>query len=339
MNARLLIALLACVVLSHGCRDSSDYDLTQDQVNSILTLEVTGPASIPADGFTTTTLTAHIHPSNANNRALLISTDRGTLLKGGGTLQDGALTVTAGPDGSVAFDLKSSTDTGTATIVATANNQPQISASATVTFETANPDDTIRFLAVPAEMPADGASQGTISVQINTLIPASSRQATFETTLGTLIPSSKTVIADADGTARITLQSPTTLGSSRVTVTALSVVRQTAVEFVRALPMAIAASTVPVTVAASSTSTVEVTGQLTRTPGQVSDGTAVLFEALSKDTGAPIGAFRNITASANGQVSGSFLPGATDYRGDVELRISLPDRSVSGSTFIRVISP
>jgi len=40
------------------------------------------------------------------------------------------------------------------------------------------------------------------------VIPAASRQAAFESTLGTLLPSSKTVLADADGVARITLTEP-----------------------------------------------------------------------------------------------------------------------------------
>jgi hypothetical protein len=340
MKTTIVIALLACGVLSAGCHDPSNYALTDEQVKSILTLEVVGPAAIPADGFTSTTLRARIHPENANNRTLFITTDRGTLVKGEGKLTDGALTVTAGPDGSVDFDLKSSNELGVATLVVTADKQPLISASTTVSFEAANPDDTVRFIEVPAEMPADGASQATISVQVNTLIPAPSRQAVFESTLGTLLPSSKIAVADAAGIARITLQSPTTMGSSRISVTTESVLRQSAVEFVRALPMTISAATAPITVTATAASAVEVTGQLGRTPGTVSTGTAVLFEAFRTDTGGPIGTFRNTTSSSTDQrVSGSFLPGPTDYRGDVELRISLPDRSVTGSTLIRVVAP
>jgi len=43
-------------------------------------------------------------------------------LKGGGKLTDGAVTVMAGPDGSVAFDLKSSTNQCVATIVVTSDS-------------------------------------------------------------------------------------------------------------------------------------------------------------------------------------------------------------------------
>jgi len=35
-------------------------------------------------------------------------------------------------------------------------------------LQQADPDDTVRFIAVPTEMPADGASQETIAVQVNT---------------------------------------------------------------------------------------------------------------------------------------------------------------------------
>ena len=339
MKPAPIILLLAFGLFSYGCYDPDKYDQTPEQVASIITVEVTGPSSIPADGFTTTTLTARITPDNANNRTLLVSTDRGTLVKGGGKLAEGVLTVTAGPDGSVAFDLKSATDTGVATVVVSANGQPLIGASTTVTFDAANPDDTVRFISVPVEMPADGASQATISVQLNTLIPASSRTAAFDSTMGTLLPASKSVLADAAGVGRITLQSPLTIGSSRITVTTNSVIRQTNVDFVRALPTTIMASTTPLTVAAGVNSTLEVSGQLIRTPGAVTDGTAVLYEAFRTDTSAPIGAFRNVTTSNGGRVSGAFLPGATDYRGDVELRISLPDRSVTGSTLVRIISP
>lgn len=338
MKARNTIALLACAMLSAGCHDPSKYDLTEEQVSSIISLEAVGPSSIPADGFTTTTLRARINPANANNRTLFITTDRGTLAKGEGKLTDGALTVTAGPDGSVDFDLKSAKETGVATLVVTADKQPLISASTTISFEAANPDDTVRFIAVPASMPADGASQASVEVQLNTLIPATSRTAAFESTLGSFIPTSKSVLADAVGVARITLKSDTTIGTARLTVTAESVVRQTVVEFVRALPMTITASS-PLTVPASTTGAIEVTGQLRRTPGSVSDGTAVLFEAFRTDTGAAIGSFRNITSSTGQQVSASFLPGSTDYRSIVELRISLPDRSISASTTVLVIAP
>lgn len=338
MKTPVIISLLVCGALSSACHDPSNYDLTEDQVRSILTLEVVGPTSIPADGFTTTTLKARIHPENANNRTLFITTDRGTLVKGGGKLAEGALTVTAGPDGSVDFDLKSAKETGVATLVVTVDKQPLISATTTISFEAANPDDTVRFIAVPTAMPADGASQASVEVQLNTLIPAPSRQAVFESTIGTFIPATKSVLADAAGVARITLQSQTTIGTARLTVTAESVVRQTVVEFVRALPMTIAVSS-PLTVPASPTGAIEVTGQLGRTPGSVSDGTAVLFEAFRADTGAFIGTFRNITSSSGQRVSASFLPGTTDYRSNVELRISLPDRSISGSTAIVVVAP
>ena len=331
--------MLFCGLMAVGCHDPADYDLTEEQVQSIISLDVTGPASIPADGFTTTTLIARIYPANANNRALLISTDRGTLVKGGGKMTDGALSINVGPDGSVEFDLKSSVETGDAIVVVTSGGQPLISASKTVTFEQANPDDTIRFVTVPTNMPADGSSQTTIEVQLNTNIPAASRQANFETTLGSLIPSTKQVLADANGVARITLQSPATMGSTRITVSNGSVIRQTSVEFIRALPMTITATTTPLTVQASVNSSVEVIGQLSRTPGTVTDGSTVLFEAFRTDTSAPIGVYRNITNSVGGRVTGSFLPGATDYRGDVELRVSTPDRSISGSTLVRIIAP
>lgn len=338
MKTRAAVALLAGAMLTAGCHDPSKYDLTEDQVREIISLEAVGPSSIPADGFTTTTLKARIKPANANNRTLFITTDRGTLLKGEGKLTDGALTVTAGPDGSVDFDLKSAKETGVATLVVTAGNQPLISASATISFEAANPDDTVRFIAVPTSLPADGASQGSIEVQLNTLIPAPSRTAAFESTLGSFIPTTKLAMADALGVARISLKSDTTIGTARLTVTAESVVRQTVVEFVRALPMTITVAS-PLTVPASATGSIDVTGQLRRTPGSVSDGTAVLFEAIRTDNGASIGSFRNITSSVGQQVSASFLPGTTDYRGNVELRVSLPDRSVAGSTTVMVVAP
>lgn len=340
MKTSHIVSMLLCGLALGACHDPADYDLTEEQVQSIISLEVTGAASIPADGFTTTTLVARIYPSNANNRTLLISTDRGTLVKGGGKMADGTLTINVGPDGSLEFDLKSSVESGDAVVVVTANGQPLVSASKTVTFEPANPDDTVRFITVPANMPADNASQSTIEVQLNTNIPAASRQATFDTTLGSLIPASKPIAADANGVVRVTLQSPPAVGSTRLTVTHGSVIRQTSVDFVRALPMSISAATTRLTVKSSVDESVEVTGMLSRTPGSVTSGSTVLFEAFRTDTGAPIGAFRNITTSdATGRVSGSFLPGVTDHRGDVELRISTPDRSISGSTLIRIIAP
>jgi len=88
MRIRAIIPLLACGVLNSGCHDPGT-TIDRSQVKSILTLEVTGPATIPADGFTITTLTARIHPANATI-APYSSQRIAELCEGCGKLTDGA---------------------------------------------------------------------------------------------------------------------------------------------------------------------------------------------------------------------------------------------------------
>jgi hypothetical protein len=335
-RSRLALALIA--TLFAACYDSSDYSPTGTLVDRIVVLSAAnGATSLPADGFSRLRIEARLQgdPEFAK-RNVVFSTSNGTL-EGGTPVANcnGCRMVPADGNGVATIDLVSSQQVGTAVVRAWPADEPGITASLTLGFGPAQPDQTVQFVAAPDRAPADGASISTFTVGISPSLPAGSRKVTFQTTAGTFAPANATSIqvdADAGGRASADLVSPRQITSARVTATVNGVTREASIRFERALPNVITAAVdTPVATAAANTK-IRVTATLLRNVGVVSDGTVVTFRAARAD-GTPVGLFTNVTTTTNGVAAADFLPNTTEA-GTVTITVGAQDTGVTGTVTV-----
>lgn len=337
---RLALALIAAALAA--CYDKSDFSPTGTLVDRIVVLSTAnGATGLPADGFSRLRIEARLQgdPDFAK-RTVVFSTSNGTL-EGGtpGTNCNGCRMVPADGNGLATIDLVSSQQVGTAVVRAWPADAPGITASLNLDFGAAQPNETLQFVAAPDRAPADGASISTFTVGISPSLPAASRKVTFQTTAGTFAPAnaaSVQVDADAGGRASADLVSPRQITSARVTATVNGVTREASIRFERALPNVITANVdMPIAPAATSTK-IHVTANLLRNIGTVTDGTVVTFRA-TRENGAPVGIFTNVTTTVNGAASADFLPNTTEA-GTVTITVGAQDTSVTGATKV-VLTP
>lgn len=332
------LVLLLIAALAAACYDKSDFSPTESLVDRVLLLSAAnGATSLPADGFSRLRIEARLQgdPDFAK-RTVVFSTSNGTLDGGtAGTNCNGCRMVPADGSGLAVIDLVSSQQVGTAVVRAWPADAPGITASLTLDFGPAQPDQTLQFVAAPDRAPADGASISTFTVGISPSLPAGSRKATFQTTAGAFAPASATSVqvdADAGGRASADLVSPRQITSARVTATVNGVTREASIRFERALPNVITAAVdMPIAPAAASTK-IHVTANLLRNMGTVSDGTVVTFRAAKAD-GTPVGLFTNVTTTTNGTAAADFLPNTTEA-GTLTITVGAQDTSVTGTVTV-----
>jgi len=332
-HRRFALALTAVLLLS-ACYDKSDFSPTSTLVDRVILLSAAnGTTNLPADGFSRLRIEARLQgdPDFAK-RTVVFSTSSGTL-DGGSPVTNcnGCRMVPADGSGLATIDLVSSQQVGTAVVRAWPADAPGITASLNIAFGTAEPNETIQFVAAPDRAPADGATVSTFTVGISPSIPTGSRQVTFQTTAGTFAPgnaASVQVSADAGGHASADLVSPRQITTARVTATVNGVTREAAIRFERALPNTITANVdMPIAPAATSTK-IRVTATLLRNTGMVSDGTVVTFQAKKGNT--PVGIFTNVTTTTNGVATADFLPNTTEP-GTVTITVGAQDTGVTGT--------
>jgi hypothetical protein len=331
----LLVVSLIGVLFLFACYDKSDYSPTSSLVDRVVVLSAAnGATSLPADGFSRLRIEARLQgdPDFAK-RTVVFSTSNGTLVGGSPVTNcTGCMSVPADGSGRATIDLVSSQQVGTTVVRAWPADAPGITASLSIDFGPAQPDQTLQFVAAPDRAPADGATVSTFTVGISPSLPAGSRTVTFQTTAGTFAPgnaASVQVSADAGGRASADLVSPRQITTGRVTATVNGVTREASIRFERALPNVITA-TVDMPIAPAATSTkIKVTATLLRNVGTVSDGTVVTFRATKAD-GTPVGLFTNVTTTTNGTASADFLPNTTEA-GTVTITVGAQDTSVTGT--------
>ncbi|MEA2464782.1 MAG: hypothetical protein QOJ98_2529 [Acidobacteriota bacterium] len=112
MNQKHLFAAFLLLTLS-ACNDLEDP--TSVKLEDIILLQITGPASLRADGVSTTTLKATL-PAEATNRSIKFTTTRGSFLGTDGKLE---VTATADSAGVAAVTLIAGRDVATANVTAT----------------------------------------------------------------------------------------------------------------------------------------------------------------------------------------------------------------------------
>ena len=193
--------------------DNAAVDFVVNAASAATSLLTASPASITANGSSTSTITVQLKDASGNNLSssgdsVLLSTNLGTL---------GA--VTDNGNGVYSAILTSSVTAGAATITGILNGSA-ITDNATVNFTVGAASTTTSLLtANPASITADGSSTSTITVQLidangNNLIIGGDT-VLLNTDLGTL----GTVTDNANGTYSATLTSSNTAGLATITGT------------------------------------------------------------------------------------------------------------------------
>lgn len=334
------LAVLCLGALLAGCYNKSDYSPSEQHIDDILTLSsASGATSLPADGFSRLRLVAHLLGSPAlDKRTVVFSTTSGTL-QGGQPVDNctGCQKVDADGGGNASIDLVSSQQVGTAVVTAAPQSVPGVRVQMAISFVAAAPDETLQFVRAPERAPADGKTLTTFTVRVSPSIPQAARKVTFAATGATFSNGQPSidVNVDASNEASADLQSPGTIGTSRVLATVNGVTREVSVRFERALPDAIVVNANPSSVPAAADSKVTITATLLRDIGSVTDGTLVTFEA--ERNGAAVGRFTNITRTVGGVATADFFPGTTD--GLVTVTVGAQDTNVTGSVEVEVTKP
>jgi hypothetical protein len=270
--------------------------VTTDQV---LTLTSSAP-SMPADGFSTATITAQLAFNGDRQQNVTFSTSRGTLVRFGAGAGDVGTTVQADASGVARIQLRSDTTVGLARVAA------KMGGFEKETFVEFTPINSSDFLSVRPDVdtaPADGFTRVRIVARVSPLIPDSgnNRTVTFTTTDGTFTSNTTpgtsdkvaTVKADAGNLAIVELKSPTLPVTAGITATVMNVTARTSVTFTRALPETVFVEATKSTVALTG-DTVDLTATLLRDVGQPTSNLVVTWEA--RDAGGTlIGAFSKVT--------------------------------------------
>ena len=221
-NARLKLAsksasaVRVSVQEPQGAKAENSAAFTGDLNTARVVSLVASPATIAANGKSTTTLTAHIEDANGNAVGAGAPITWGTTL---GVLS-GTSSVTA-DDSTATITLTSGLVVATATVTATAK-----AGAANTTVEFAVDNTTARVLAIiatPANIPANGSAQSVLTATIgdgygNPVGPGV--PVSWTTTGGTL--SSLVSTTDANSKVTINLTSPLAVGSAQVTATAVA---------------------------------------------------------------------------------------------------------------------
>ena len=340
MNPARLLLCASCILLAgNDCYDEDDYTLSTEAVANAVRLTTTdADSAISADGFSRITIEAQIDPSaRDNNRVVVFSTTAGTLIGGAGQ-PAGPQEVTADARGIAAITLVSSPTVQVARVQAQIKGAPGYADQMDVRFVSAVADSVLRFAAVPTEVPADGASTRTVSVEVSPNLPVASRKVTLRTQVGTFVATNTaSVEVEADlGTRRASaeLRAPSQPSGNRITATAAGFSRDTLMQFTAALPDTILVTAQPLVAKVGSAVTVK--ARLLRAMGTVSRNTFVFFEAADSLGGSP-GQFRDVQPTNEaGEATAIYEPTGITSRRTVTIRARINNSVARGSTTIIV---
>jgi hypothetical protein len=308
MRARFLVAIgLIAAIAGTGCYDPNSV-VAPDEV---LLLTAT-PEAIPANGFSTSRITAKISTSANRDVTISFSTSGGTL----------SSTAARGPDGNgeVSVFLTSEATPKTVSVTAEVKEGATllVSRSVPVTFDVASADSVLRLSVSASQIEADGVSSVELRAESNPAAPA--RTVSFSTTDGSFVRGATPAVLDksnvatgADGVARAQLFAPAAGGTALVTVTANGFSASETIVFTPAKPdfMTLSAEPLQISRASESNRTVLV-AVLSRSVGTVSQNTRVDFSVVNDASGESFGRFQNITRSnAMETATAQFVPGVS----------------------------
>ncbi len=309
----------------------------------VLTAEVT---ALPADGFSTVTITAQISPqADQNLRDIIFTTTLGRFLA---TLAENPTitVVTVESDGRAVVTLQASPQIGTATVKAEIRDGQAVKVARTIEirFEPVPVSDIIEIRAASRRAPADGAAVTNIVARLSRAVPLEQRNIAFSTTLGSFgSPSDQqmTLTAGTDGAAAVGLISPREVGVAVISASFNGRQARTSVEFDPALPDGIAVTVLgSFQIQASFNNKRLIQAELFRIVGEVTPGTVVRFRAFDDSTGSLFGFWSSITPSDEfGRILAEFTPGNTSERGEATIRVRVPDTDISGRAQIEIVDP
>ena len=309
-------------------------DFTAPVPNDTFTMTA-DPQSIHADGFSEATITVQLKVlGTSQQRMVEFRTTAGTLTAPGVTANN-VMTVGANADGLAVARLRSSKLVETARVTATALN---VSRAVDVAFVAVNPSEIIQLISSNNSLPADGKSTARLTATVAPGLPTDKRTVTFRLsgTGGLFLPEARAEVtreADSSGQARVDMQADTKTGFARVTAEVDKTTSNDAsIQLVQALPDRIFLRSQAVRL--HSGDETEVTAELRRDVGTVTEGTIVAFSATT-NTGTVIGAFRNVhTSNAQGEVTATFTLGTTIYLGPITLTASVSGGPSTSITLI-----
>jgi hypothetical protein len=318
----------AAIVWVMALASSACYDPNRIVAPDEVLLLTASPEAIPANGFSTSRVTARI--TTDVHRTVTIS-----FTSAGGTLPS---TTTLSPDsnGEASIFLTSETVPKTATVTAEVKEGTTVLASRTVTvrFDAASPDSLIRLSTSASQIEADGVSSIVVRAEVNPSI--SPRTVSFKTTDGSFVRdaspaemSQDNVATGADGVAQVQLFAPKTAGTALVSATAGGFSASQTVSFVPALPDFISLSANPLTVSiANGPDAIEVVAKLSRSKGTVSKNVRIEFIATNDATGDPIGRFEQVTRSDDAETAkAQFVPGTSAATGLATITARVADNN------------
>jgi hypothetical protein len=339
-DALIVVAISVCGLLSAVCTSIN----TPADPDTVLTLTANTTA-VPADGFSTTTITAHISTqADERFRDVIFTTTLGTF-PAADVDSPRRFIASADSDGRAAVSLQSSPQTGTAVVTAEIRDGDavKVSRAIEVTFEPLKSSDVIEIQAASPTAPADGASTTAIVVKVADAMPLSQRSVLFSTTSGTFGPLSQqaTVQAGSNAVAVASLISSRKPSVALVTATVNGRQSQTTVQFEHALPETVTISVFgSLQLKATFATKININVELFRSVGKVTAGTVVRFRAFDDSTGNMFGFFSGVTPSdENGMVVAQFTPGNTIERGEATIRARVEGTGVSEQVKIEIIDP
>ncbi len=306
MRTRFLVAITwLTLIVGAGCYDPNRV-VAPDEV---LLLTAT-PDTIPANGFSTSRITAKI--TTSSNRGVTIS-----FSSSGGTISS---TAARGPDGNGEASVFLTSDATPKTVSVTAEVKEGttllVSRSVPVIFEVASADSVLRLIVSANQIEADGVSSVQLRAEANP--GGAARTVSFKTTDGSFVRGAtppvielNNVATGADGVARAQLFAPVTAGTALVTATANGFSASQTISFTPAVPDFITLSADPLEISrASESNKTELVAVLSRSVGTVSRNTRIEFLVENDASGQSFGRFQNITRSNDAEtVTAQFVPG------------------------------
>ncbi|HEX6097886.1 MAG TPA: hypothetical protein VF432_16285 [Thermoanaerobaculia bacterium] len=328
-----------------ACHDSENFSPTAPPFQNAL-IVTAGGATIPADGFSTVVIEAIISPAaDASHRILEFTTSEGSFVEAAAATPK-AVERTVDVNGKAIVHLKSSQQVGPVSVTVRVKDLPTIAKTVDVAFAPADPSGILKISAERATAPADGFTSTAIFADVGAGVPAGQRTVTFKATRGTFLTTGNgeaTATADQSGRARVDLISPQAPVTARVSATVANVTQETSVEFVMAVPTAIAVEPeklrIKATNDADGSTTLTVT--MTRPVGSVSTGLTPRFAAFDANTGAALPfLFRSIErTNADGVAHAVMTAGPTTFRGVARIEVRVDGSAAVGMANVEVIDP
>jgi hypothetical protein len=329
--------LLATTTLLAAVAVSSCYDPDRITAPDEIVLLTASPAAIPANGFSTSRITARITTSTTRTLTITFSTSGGQL----------SSTAPQSPDanGEASVFLTSEASPKAVSVTADVKEGANVlaSRSVAVAFDIAPANTVLNLTTSSSQVDADGASSVTLRADANPAISPGNRSVTFKTTIGsferdkTPEVTQVTVNTASDGVAIAQLYAARTAGTALVTATSGGFSASQTITFAIAAPDFVSLGATPLSGRALETTVIDLVATLSRAIGKVTPNTRVDFTVANDASGNSFGRFQNIGRSKEDEtVAAEFVPGAAAPIGLATITARVPGTSVTASVKVDI---